>query len=206
MTLLAAPAKPGLVDVILRMAAVTLRRGRKNLVFCRPRVAKAASRCLVLAIQGKLGKPIVIELTVFPGAGVVALTAIRTEPFLVLVILHMAGHARDLGILEAGPGMALGARQRRMFTQQGKAGQSMVKLRHLPVAIGVAFLTARSFLTFVLVVFPVATEALHRRFSETAQFFVTGFALDSGFRVRVAQGELCLVVEKPALGVFPLLF
>ena len=160
----------------------------------------------MFAIQDELGQFVVIEFPVFPRASVMALAAIRPQSLLVLVILRVAPDTCGRGALEFRSGVALVAFDLRMFSKQRETCQSMIELRHFPIAIAMAFIALLALLTFVPVVLGVTAETLHRRLSETAQVFVACITLDRGFCVGVAQDELGLVMNESPLRVFPLFF
>ena len=170
----------------------------------RRRMAACAGRALVLAIQREPGAQIVIVVPVLPGAGVVTLCAIRAQGLLVFVILDMAGHAGHLGVLEAGRCMTSFALDRRVLAKKRKPCQAMIKLGKFPFAVTVTLLTLHTFLPLMLVIFPVTVQAIHRCSSETAQILVAGNALDTRFRVRVAQDKFGTVMVEATICGLPL--
>ena len=158
----------------------------------------------MFAIQDELGTGIVVVVPVLPRSGIVALSAVRPQGLLVFVIFNMTSHTSDLGIFESRCGVALGTRNRGMFPEQGETGKSMVELRHFPGTVTVALLTLLAFLAFMLVVLLMTGKTIQRRFSETAQVFMAGVALDSGFTMCVAQDKFGALMPETPLGSFPI--
>ena len=65
-------------------------------------------------------------------------------------------------------------------------------------------LTGQAFLSFVLVVFLVATDTFQRRLAHAGQVLMASLALDRRQRVRVTQGKLGSVMTKPTSRCFPI--
>ena len=74
----------------------------------------------MLAIEYVLGSLVVIEVPGFPAPCVVACLAGRAQRLLVNVVLHVAGHAGDLGVLEAQALVTVLAHDLLMLAQQGE--------------------------------------------------------------------------------------
>lgn len=164
MALLALSAVAAFMNVVLDVAAEAL-RWRADAPFHRTRVASAAGQPLVLAVEHELRPLVVIEIPGLPTARVVALLAGRTERLLVRVVFGVTGHTLNLRALEQRARVAHLAVDLHVFAQKREAPQAMVELwRGLPRLLVVALGACLAFLTLVLVVLPVAREAVLRRF------------------------------------------
>lgn len=167
-------------------------------------MAKLACRHLVLAVERKLRARVVVESPVIPRAGVVALATQHAQAVLMLVVLEVAGHTGDLGVLEArAGGVALGTGQSAVFSQQRKARKSMFVFLYVPGFVVVAFRAFRTLLALVLVVLLMTTEAFQRRLAKAAQVFMAGLAIHRGFAMRIAQHELGKFVLEAPLRLLP---
>src|SRR5450830_1536933 len=87
------------MDVIFDVATVATRRQHIP-IFDRIVVTQCAGFSLVPTVQRKLGSGIVIKGPVLPGTGVVTLSTVRPQGLFVLVVLQVARHTGNLGVLK----------------------------------------------------------------------------------------------------------
>ena len=105
------------MDVVFDVATETTRRQHIP-IFDRVEVAQDTGLALMLTVKREFSSGIVIKGPILPGTGVVTLAALGSQGLLVLVVLQVAGDARNLRVLEFCTGcVTLCARQRRMFSQ-----------------------------------------------------------------------------------------
>ena len=121
----------------------------------------------VAAFKFVFGFGVVIERPHSPSPCVVASFTAHTQPLFVLVVLFMAGKTITGGIFVTRCFMAAFARCSNVSSGQRKARQCMVKPGHFPRLVTVACLALVARLAVVLIVFFVATKAVHRRVAIT---------------------------------------
>jgi hypothetical protein len=122
----AVPAKASLVKVVAAMAVDALASG----ILERIAVTRFTACSEVRAGQAKAGACIVVENPACPAIGVVAATAVRTQPPLVLVLV--AGAALLFGTGKPGVHMTGLAGGQGVQAEQRKGGEFVVKASTIP--------------------------------------------------------------------------
>ena len=138
-----------------------------------------------------------------PTARVVAVLAIRPKCLLVLVHLQVTTYTIPLCIPETRGYMALLTGCQRVQPVQREPRLVVIKVFHLPIAVGMALLTFLSKLRFVLIVLLVTVKTLHGCIAETLEVSVAGLADDLFVCMGVAQGETRLGVVEAQVGRLP---
>lgn len=167
-------------------------------------VATLARHFAVLTVEPIGRTLIVVEVPQRPGAGVVATLATRTKLLLVLVFLLVTGKTIAWRVLETGALVTALASGRDVPTGQREACQPMVKLGDAPRTIIMTLLTCGARLSFMLVIFFMATQAVNRGLAHAAQVLVAGRTLDRGRGMCVTQRKLGPIVVEATRGVFPI--
>ncbi len=122
-------------------------------------VAAIASQMLVCAIELIGCLFVVIEAPCFPRRGVMTSFATWSQLVFMFIVFFVTRNASDARVLESGSYMALLAFHSRVLAEQRETRQAVIDLAGFPIAFVVAAFAFLAFLSFVLVVFLVTSEA-----------------------------------------------
>lgn len=150
-----------------------------------------ATQVAVCAQQFEVGLFAVIEDPHRPAVGVVAVLALNSQRCLVFIVVPVAAHALQFGILESGRQMAFFTGHRGVQAKQGEAGQVVIENNTVaPAGHLMAALTLLAFLSLVNIIRLVAAETGGR------EVFIVNVAAMTG----VAQQLLMLALQwKPGV-------
>jgi hypothetical protein len=159
-------------------------------------VTDGASNSRVATIELERGLPVVIERPQRPLDRIVAIAAGGTERHPVFVVLAMAIDALTGCILETRGLVTIGACDRAVSTDQGKARQAVIEHHRLgPAAFAVTFRACTPELPRVRIVVPVTTEAIAGRACRFDRGLVATRTLDLNVRTGELKIGIASVIE-----------
>jgi hypothetical protein len=159
----------------------------------------------VRTFQTVLSFDIVVKAPHRPTPRVMASFTLFTQLLLVLIFLFMTRQTISWRVFVSQCFVATLTSCIDMTPCQWETRQSVVKTCSLPSFVVVTNFTLDPYLSFVFIVFFVATQTIKRRIAEGCQVFMACRAFHFGFGMAILQRKFSTVVLKPIFGFFPIL-